>query len=257
MRRFDGSVVLVTGGGRGLGRAVVERFAREGATTMFCDLNREDLDEVAASLEAEGRSASGLVCDVADSAQVADMVRSILHEHGKIDVLVNNAGINRLHYLWDFPEKDWDLIMAVNLKAVFLTCRAVAPGMMERRCGRIINMSSKSGGRSGSASASAYAASKAGIMGFTRSIALELAPYNVTVNAVCPGIVFTPLWDELGEQYAAKNKVPVEELHRHYVSRIPLGREQTPESIAGVVAFLASGEAADITGESVFVTGGQ
>ncbi len=257
MFNFDGKVVLVTGGGRGLGRAIVERFAREGAAVSFCDVNQDDLQEVRSSLETEGRSVSPCTCDVTDTRQVEEMVGDVIGMHGRIDVLVNNAGINRPHYLWEFPEEDWDRIMEVNLKSVFLLCRAVAPHMIERRFGKIINMSSKSGGKTGSVSASGYTASKAGIIGFTRSIALELAPYNINVNAVCPGIVFTPMWDQFSERYAEKNKIPVRDLHRHYVSRIPLGREQTPESIAGVVAFLASEEAADITGEPVFVTGGQ
>lgn len=257
MFNFGGRVVLVTGGGRGLGRAIVERFAREGATVAFCDLNEKNLQEVRKSLKDEGKNVTPFTCDVTKQAQIEEMVENVVQGFGKIDVLVNNAGINRPHYLWEFPEEDWDRIMEVNLKSVFLMCRAVAPHMMERRSGKIINMSSKSGGKAGSVTASGYTASKAGIVGFTRSIALELAPFNINVNAVSPGIVFTGMWDEFGELYAQKNNIPLQELHHHYESKIPLGRAQTPESIAGVVTFLASDDASDIAGEQIFITGGQ
>ena len=185
------------------------------------------------------------------------MAETVSATLGGIDIVVNNAGINISHPLTEFPEDDWDRLMDVNLKSMFLVCKYVAPYMMQAGGGKIINMSSKSGGKYGSVNAVGYASSKAGVVGLTKSLALELAPRNINVNAVCPGFVYTPMWEQQAPRYAAKHGLSVPEMKDYYVSKIPLGRPQTEASVAGVVAFLASQESADMTGEVLFVTGGQ
>lgn len=257
IKRFDGKVTLVTGGGGSLGEAMVLRFAQEGANIAIGDINKEKITRVKAKVEALGRKALAMKCDVSKADEVEAIVERVIREFEKIDILVNNAGINIPHPLWEFPEDDWDKLINVNLKSTYLMCKTVVSYMMERKYGKIINISSKSGGKTGSLWASGYCASKAGVVGFTQSVALDLAPYNINVNAVCPGVIFTPLWDSIASIYAQKNNIPVGKVKEYYISKIPLGRPQTSESIAKVVAFLASEDAADITGQAISVTGGQ
>jgi NAD(P)-dependent dehydrogenase (short-subunit alcohol dehydrogenase family) len=185
------------------------------------------------------------------------MLDKVAASLGGIDTVVNNAGINISHPLTEFPEDDWDRLMEVNLKSMFLVCKYAAPHMIRAGGGKIVNMSSKSGGKHGSVNAVGYASSKAGVVGLTKSLALELAPRNINVNAVCPGFVYTPMWEKQAPRYAAKHGLSVHAMKDYYISKIPLGRPQTEDSVAGVVAFLASRESADITGEVISVTGGQ
>jgi len=257
MRKFDGKVALVTGSGSGLGKAIAVLFAREGARVALVDVNEENLSRVLHISEFSDAEHLSIPCDVSKSESVRKMVEEVVETFGCIDIVVNNAGINISHTLQEFPVDDWDRILEVNLKSMFLVCKYAAPIMIGAEQGKIINMSSKSGGRDGSVNAVGYASSKAGVVGLTKSLALELAPHNINVNAVCPGFVYTPMWEKTAPQYAAKHGLSVEELKTYYTSKIPLGRPQTEESIAGVVAFLASEDATDITGEILFVTGGQ
>jgi sorbitol-6-phosphate 2-dehydrogenase len=256
-RRFEGQVAIITGAASGLGAAIAQRFAQEGAQTVLCDLNREGMEMVVSDKEFSCSESQIEVCDVSASDQVTEMIGRALDSFGKIDILVNNAGVNRVHPLVEFPEEDWDFILSVNLKSMFILCKAVGSAMMARRYGKIINISSKSGGIRGSVNAVGYTASKAGVIGLTQTVALELAPFNINVNAVCPGVIFTPMWEKIAVDYARKNRIAPDEVQDFYKKKIPLGRLQTCESIAGVVAFLASEEARDITGQQINVTGGQ
>lgn len=255
--RFRDKVAIVTGGGSGLGIAIAMHFAKEGANLAIVDVNEVNMKKVLNKREFSTKKHMTIQCDVSQSDLVRKMVEDVVKEYGKIDIVVNNAGINISHPLVEFPVEAWDKVLDVNLKSMFLVCKYTAPHMIKARQGKIINMSSKSGGRDGSLNAVAYTASKAGVIGLTKTVALELAPYNINVNAVCPGFIYTPMWEKSAVQYAAKSDISVDELQEFYISKIPLRRAQTEESIAKVVLFLASEDSIDITGQALFVTGGQ
>ncbi len=194
--------------------------------------------------------------DVSNTDDVRKMVDSTVDKFGKIDILVNNAGINKPAVIWEVTEEIWDVTMKVNLKSVFLCCKAVIPFMMEAEYGKIINISSVSG-KKGGTWLSPYCASKFGIIGFTQSIARELAPFSINVNSVCPGIVFTPLWDDLARVFSKKLNLPPEEVKKYYVERIPFKKPARAEDIGNGVAFLCSSEASYMTGQAINVTGGE
>ena len=209
----------------------------------------------ASTLTSLGTKAIGVPVDVTQADQIEAMVASVSQEMGPIDILCNNAGVVHFHATEQMTEEDWDAIMDVNLKGVFLCCRAVMPGMMERRRGRIINTSSVAG-KTGSSGLAAYAASKSAVIGFTQSLALEMAPYDITVNAVCPGILGTSMWlDHIIEKRSQEFENDREAALQQFVSeRIPLGRPQTPEDIGQAVVYLA--QADNVTGISLNVAGG-
>jgi NAD(P)-dependent dehydrogenase (short-subunit alcohol dehydrogenase family) len=253
--QLKGKVALVTGAGRGIGKGIALALAREGATVVVSDVHRHLAEDVAHAVEEAGREALAVTLDVSKSDEVTDRVHHVLGTCGQIDVLVNNAGILKLAPVVDMTEADWDAVLAVNLKGAFLCCRAVAPQMIARRSGKIVNISSGAGKR-GSAGKAHYVVSKFGLIGLTQCLAAELAPYNVNVNAVCPGIVDTYIWRELlTPYYAALEGLPADEAFDRIVSRIPLGRPQTPEDIGNLVVFLASEKSRNITGQAISVTG--
>lgn len=243
--RMKGKSALVTGGSRGIGRAIALRLAAEGANVAVCARNEEAASATAAEVARAGVGSLSRGVDVSDAGQVKDLVAATIAEFGAVDILVNNAGIARDNLTLRLQEADWDAVLEINLKGAFLCCKAAARSMMKAREGRIINISSVVG-LAGNAGQPNYAASKAGLLGFTKSLARELAPRNITVNAVAPGLVpDTGMTTGLGEE-------AVEQL----LSHVPLGRPGSAQDVAAAVAFLASEEAAYITGHVLTVDGG-
>ena len=242
---FTGKTAVVTGGSRGLGRAVCLELAAGGANVVLCYAGNENAaNETAAACEALGAKVLAVRCDVADSAQVKALMDEALKDFGRIDILVNNAGITRDGLLMMMKETDFDDVINTNLKGAFLCMKAVARTMMKQRYGRIVNLSSVVGLR-GNAGQVNYAASKAGVIGMTKSLAKELASRGVTVNAVAPGFMETDMTAAMPE--AAKTAT---------LAAIPMGRMGAAEDVAKAVAFLASEEAGYITGQVVAVDGG-
>lgn len=257
MQSLKGKITLVTGAGQGIGRGIALRFAEEGADVIINDVNIDNARKVAGEVAKAGRRSLAIKADISISSQVEEMKKVVEKEFGaKLDILVNNAGIARILPFTDTTEEIWDKIIGINLKGTFLCCRAFVPWMIARKSGKIINMSSKSG-KVANAWFAAYCTSKFGVIGLTQSLALDLAPHKINVNAICPGIVFTPHWDELQKQYAVKRDMPVEKVREYLSGKIPLGRPQTPEDVAAVAVFLASSKSDYMTGQAVNVTGGQ
>jgi 3-oxoacyl-[acyl-carrier protein] reductase len=241
--RFQGKVAIVTGGGSGIGAATAKRLASEGASVVVADWNADAAGKVAEEIRAAGGKAHPVRCDVSKKAEVDAMVKAALDSFGGLQVLVNNAGITRDGFAKKLGEDKWDEVMAVNLKGTFLCCQAAMLPMMEKNYGRIVNTASVAVlGNPGQAN---YAASKAGIIGLTRTLALELSRNSITVNCVAPGATDTAMFQGVPEDIKAK-----------IVGSIPLKRMAKPEEIAALHAFLASDDAAYITGQVVFCDGG-
>ncbi len=238
-----GRVALVTGGGGGIGEATARRFAADGAVVAVNDVDLDRARAVAAAIAKDGGRAVAVGADVTRREEVERMVARIVAEHGRLDVLINNAGINRDAMSHKMTEEQWDQVLAVNLKGTFLCAQAALPRMRERGWGRVVNTSSI--GALGNIGQANYAASKAGVIGLTRTLALEYARHGVTVNCVAPGAVMTPMLAGVPE--AIREKI---------VARIPVGRIAEPREIAAVHAFLASEDAGFITGQVLFVDGG-
>ena len=242
---LDGKCALVTGASRGIGRAVSLKLASEGAKVALNFAGNEAAaNEVRQEIEAMGGQAILVKADVADEAAVQDMVQKTADAFGRIDILVNNAGITRDGLLARMKEEDWDAVLSTNLKGVFLTTKAVAKLMMKQRAGRIVNMASVVG-VSGNAGQANYSAAKAGVIGFTKTIARELASRGVTANAVAPGFIATDMTSVLSDK--AKEAA---------LTGIPLGRMGTPEDVAAAVLFLVSDQSSYITGQVLHVDGG-
>jgi NAD(P)-dependent dehydrogenase (short-subunit alcohol dehydrogenase family) len=251
------SVAIVTGGARGIGRGIAYELAKEGARIVVADLPAvaADRDETIAEIKRLGSDAIAIDVDVRDYAQCQAMVQAAIDKWGQVDVLVNNAGVIRIGPVAAFSEEDWDLIMDVNLKGTFLCSKAVSPHMMQRRTGRIINLSSIAGKRGGPI-VSAYTTSKFGVIGFTQSHANEMASFNVTVNCICPGEVDTAMWrDVLAPAIGAASGVSAPEAFDAFIKqRVPLGRPQTAADMGQAVVFLCKAD--NITGIALNVNGG-
>ena len=242
---FSGKTAIVTGGSRGLGRAICLKLAKGGANVVFCYAGNETAaQETLAACEALGAKAAAVCCDVTDAEADLTLVKTTVNLFGRVDILVNNAGITRDGLLLTMKEADFDAVIAANLKGAFLCMKAVARQMVKQRYGRIVNLSSVVGLR-GNAGQVNYAASKAGVIGMTKSLAKELAGRNITVNAVAPGFIDTDMTAALTE--TAKNAA---------LGSIPMGRMGTPENVARAVAFLAGEDAGYITGQVLAVDGG-
>jgi NAD(P)-dependent dehydrogenase (short-subunit alcohol dehydrogenase family) len=238
-----GRVALVTGAGSGIGEATARRFAAEGALVVVNDVAGDRARAVATAIGKDGGKAAAVEADVTRRDEVERVVAGIVAEHGRLDVLINNAGINRDAMSHKMTEEQWDQVLTVNLKGTFLCAQAVLPRMRERGWGRVVNTSSI--GSLGNIGQANYSASKAGVIGLTKTLALEYAKYGVTVNCVAPGAVMTPMLAGVPDQIREK-----------ITAQIPVGRIAEPREIAAVHAFLASDEAAFITGQVIFVDGG-
>jgi 3-oxoacyl-[acyl-carrier protein] reductase len=241
---LEGKRALVTGGGQGIGRAIALRLASLGASVAVVDLNGDGANAVATEIEREGGMARGYELDVAVPEHVDKVFSRVCEEMGGIDILVNNAGVTRDGLTMRMTQADWDLVLAVNLTGAFNCIRAVSRRMMSQRYGRIISISSIVG-RIGNAGQANYAASKAGLIALTKSVAKELGKRGVTANAIAPGYIETPMTESLPEK-----------AREDFASRIALGRFGTPEDVANVVAFLASDDGDYVTGQTINVDGG-
>jgi len=243
--RLSGKVALVTGSARGIGRSIAELFCAEGATVVVNDVGSDaGARETLAALEAAGGKGSVEMFDVSDAAQVDAGVKNILAAHGRIDVLVNNAGITRDNLLLRMSEEEFDAVIRVNLKGTYLLTKTVTRHMMKQRSGKVVNISSVVG-MMGNAGQSNYAAAKAGIIGFTKAAARELASRNITVNAIAPGFIQTAMTAALPEA-----------VQKAFLAQIPLGRFAEPREVAELALFLASDASSYITGQVVGINGG-
>ena len=241
---FSGRVAFVTGASQGIGRACAVKLAAAGATVALGARNREKLDEVARDISSSGGKAEVFTIDVADEEQIKSVLKSAIGQLGKIDILVNNAGITRDQLVMRMKRADWDSVLNTNLTSAYLCTQQVIGSMLKQRWGRIINITSVFG-QTGQAGQANYAASKAGLIGLTMAIAREVGSRNITCNAIAPGFIETAMTSALSEEF-----------RQSALKNIPLGRLGTGEDIANAVAFLASDEAAYITGHVLSVNGG-
>jgi 3-oxoacyl-[acyl-carrier protein] reductase len=243
-QQLEGRVALVTGGARGIGEAIAVAFAREGAEVAILDRRMEDAERAAARIKASGTKTIALAADVADEAAVTAAVAQALTACGRIDILVNCAGIDTTSVVTEMPTRMWDEMMAVNLRGVFLMTRAVLPQMIERGFGRIINIASQLGHK-GAPEMAHYAAAKAGVIGFTKSVAYEVARHGITANAICPGPIDTALFRALPEDWRARK-----------LAELPIGRPGSVDEIAPTAVLLASDAGAYYVGATLNPNGG-
>jgi len=258
---IQGKISIVTGGGNGIGEAIALRLASEGAKVVVSDLDPEVAQKVAKAIQAQGGDALAVACDATKPPDVDGMMDKAVKAYGAVDILVNNVGGGTgINLVVKTLIEDWDKTIELNLRSAYLCCCAAAKIMIPRKQGRIINMSSISG-KQGEPLLGAYCAAKSGVIGFTQTLARELARYDITVNAVCPGYVFTPGWEKLAQalkdsQPALADKSLLEIFEARVRSVTPLRRPQEASEIAGLVAYLASYEARSITGQAISIDGG-
>ena len=241
---LEGKVALITGGARGIGKELALRFAKEGSDIAICDVNMELLEQTAEEIRGMDKDVLVFKADVTSSTEVQNMLDKILDKFKKLDILINNAGITRDSLILRMPEEDWDRVIAVNLKGSFVCTKAAAKVMLKQRFGKIVNLASIIGimGNIGQAN---YAASKAGIIGLTKSVAKELAPRGVCVNAIAPGFIKTEMTAKLPE-----------DIQKKMLSVIPLGRFGEPKDVADLALFLSSDSSSYITGQVIQIDGG-
>lgn len=243
---LEGRVAIVTGAAVGIGRATARRLAREGAAVALADLNGQGVTAVARELTAAGHTAIAIQADVAKRDEVTALAREAEERLGPIDVLVNNAGIGgKAAPLEEQTDDDWDRMLAINLKSIYLCCQAVVPGMKARGYGRVVNVASIAG-KEGNPNMIPYSAAKAGVIGFTKALAKEVGAHGVYVNAISPAVIETPLLDQITPEQI-----------QYMVQRIPLGRVGQPEEVAALIAWLASDECSFTTGQCVDISGGR
>jgi NAD(P)-dependent dehydrogenase (short-subunit alcohol dehydrogenase family) len=243
--RLKDKVAIVTGAGRGIGLGIALAFAQEGARVALCDVNGLHLESALAEVQALGGAGIGFQMDVTSKEQILRVVGEVLDQWGAVDILVNNAGIYELLPAEEISEEQWDRMLAVNLKGTFLCCQAVIPFMKRQGAGRIVNIASSAGKAGGTLAGAHYSVSKAGVICLAKQLARELGPHGITVNAIAPGRIDTPMI-----------QIASDEENEAFRLRTPLGRLGRPEDVAGAAVFLASDEASFITGEIVDVNGG-
>ena len=242
--KLENQVALITGSTRGIGKEIASAFAKEGATVMICGTNADLALRTAKELQTHGLKCESFICDITKLQNVDEMVNKILDKFNRIDILVNNAGITKDNLLLRMKESDWDAVMDVNLKGTFNTTKIVSKAMLKAKKGKIINIASIIG-ITGNIGQTNYAASKAGIIAFTKSVARELAGRGITANAVAPGYIQTEMTSKLSDK--AREEI---------LENIPMRKLGTPSDVAGVCLFLASNEADYITGQTIIVDGG-
>jgi 3-oxoacyl-[acyl-carrier protein] reductase len=250
MGRLDGRVAFVTGAGRGIGAATALRMAEEGAHIVLADIDTEGCRQVKSELDRLGSEGLVVRCNVTDSTMVQAAVDQTLEHFGRLDILVNNAGVTRDNLLFKMSEEDWDMVMNVHLKGAFLCSRAAQAPMVKQNYGRIVSLSSTSAlGNRGQAN---YSSVKAGLQGFTRTLAIELGKFGITVNAVAPGFIDTEMTRATARRMGVDPQAAMEDAAK----RIPVGRVGQPRDIANVICFLASDEAGFINGQIIYASGG-
>ena len=253
---LEGQASIVTGAGRGIGRAIALELASLGSDVVVADLLDANAEQVAEEIHALGRQAIPVHVDVTSRSDLNAMAAKAMAEYGRIDVLVNNAGVNWFGSVLEVTEESWDFVMDVNAKAVFFASQAVLPHMFAARKGSIVSLASMAG-KLGSTYSVAYAASKAAVISITRSLALSGAPYGVRANCVCPGYIYsTDMWRQVEVGISEVLGMTPDELNAQRLKQIPLGRWETPEDVAKLIGFLASDRSFYITGEDVKVSGG-
>jgi len=253
--KFANRVAVVTGGGRGIGAEFCRAFADEGALVGVLDIRQEEAEQVAEQVREASGQAMAVACDVTNRDDVEQAAEQVEQELGPLAIWVNNAGVSHILPFLECAERIWDQTLEVNLKGAFLGCQAAIRRMAPRQGGVIINMSSQSG-KVGNSHYAAYCASKFGVIGLTQSLAVEFASQGIRVNAICPGVVPTPMWDTQIEDYARKRDLKPEEVMSYFEGSIPMGRIGKAEEIAQAALFLASDEADYITGQALNVSGG-
>lgn len=250
MANLQGRVAMVTGSGRGIGAATAKKLAADGATVAVIDLREQDTEGTVAEIEAAGGKAIGIGCDVSNAEQVEAAVTRIAETFGRLDILVNNAGVIRDNMLFKMSESDWDTVMNIHLKGSFLCSRAAQRLMVQQKYGKIVNLSSTSAlGNRGQAN---YSAAKMGLQGFTRTLAIELGPFNINVNAVAPGFIDTDMTRATAERMGLEP----EQFKKAAAEQIPLRRVGQPQDIANVVAFLVSEDSSYVSGQVIYIAGG-
>ena len=254
--RLEGKIAAVTGGGSGMGKAISEAYAREGARVIVADLNLDAAQGVAEQISAAGGEAIPVQTDVRDQAQAQAMVDTAVQSFGGLDILVNNAGVGKIVPFLETTDEDWNFMFDVNCKGLLWCSQAAARRMIAQGGGgKIVNLASQAG-RRGEALVLAYCASKSCVISMTQSMALALAEHKINVNAIAPGVVDTPFWDEVDRQFAKLLNMEIGEPKRTFTKNIPLGRIEQPEDVAGAAVFLASADADYITQQTLNVDGG-
>lgn len=261
MNKLQGNVAVITGGGRGIGAAIALAYARAGAKVAIVDIDQANAHLVADQARALGTESDSFAADVSDPQQSAAMIARVAERFGRVDVLVNNAGVIRVRSLLDTTPEDWDFIQSVNTRGLFFALQAGARRMLTqppmsagRPRGKIINIASIAG-RGGRAMLGAYAASKAAVINITQTAAQEFAP-ELTVNAICPGAVGTEMWTQIDREWSELRQVPAGTVWQERVRGVPMKRAQTPEDLTGMAVFLAGADSDFVTGQSYNVDGG-
>ncbi|TPL23480.1 SDR family oxidoreductase [Mesorhizobium sp. B2-4-9] len=251
--RLAGRAAYVTGASRGIGRGIAMALAQEGASVIVTDIDGKAVEAVAAEICAAGGQAQSRVVDVTKWEDCVALVAHVERQFGQLDIAVNCAGVLSIAAVEDVTEAEWNRVMDVNAKGVFLCCKAAVPAMKRNGFGRIINISSISG-KDGYPKLALYSASKYAVLGFTNSLAKEIARDGITVNAICPGVVKTQMWDMLSEEFKDHGETTEQSWQRHVLQFVPQGRPQTPEEIGGLAIYLAL--APSVTGQSINIDGG-
>jgi len=256
--RLENKVAVVTGAGRGIGKAIALSFAKEGANVVIADINIQEAEQVSKEIEKLGRGSLAVKTDVTIKKEVDDLIKKTIEKFSFLDIMVSNAGVSSMEYVIDMPEEKWDFNMDINLKGTFLVTQAAAKQMIKQQKGKIICTASMAG-KGGVATQAHYNASKHGVVAYVKSLAQELAPLGINVNSICPGSIKTSMQDR-EVQWSAQIRgagATAEDIREEMANFTPLGRIGLPEDIAKVVVFLASDDAAFMTGQAINITGGQ